>query len=91
MKDSTLQNTERFIKSLRRRKNVIISDVYISQDIFWDYYFIISGYLNDSYFNISIIKSKQSQIGEITIEFTTDCEDEILKIMLKYNLKPTNI
>lgn len=79
------ENAIKLIKSLKRRKNIDNLDIFIpSRDNSFFHYFSISGFLNDEYFSVYIMESKKSKTVEI--DSSTDCKEEIKKILVQYNL-----
>jgi hypothetical protein len=80
------KNALKFIKSLKRRKSVTELDVYSkNDDPFWFYYFNIIGYFKNKYFHVAI-RSCSYEIKRVEIVNTTDCKEEIEKILTKYKL-----
>lgn len=57
---------------------------YNSTDSFWDYYYSLTGFFNDSYFAITF----QSRDQKETIEISplTECKDELLTYLKKFGL-----
>jgi len=84
MKDDIIQKTELFIKSLKRRTLITELDVYNYDDKDWIIYRSITGFLRGLYFHVRIFK--QHELQSVIIEQTTDCEDEIKNILIKYKL-----
>ena len=79
------KNAQRLIRSLKTRKGVVVLNVYKGIDRFWINYFDITGFLNNKYFSVTIMKSDCSE--ECKIASQTDCIQEIEAILIKFNLK----
>lgn len=77
-------NAKRFVKNLKRRKNVEIASVY--EDFkSWDLYYSISGWLSGKYFMIYITKYNKDESFEIVVEHT-ECVEKFKELAKKYNL-----
>ncbi len=86
----TNKNTQRFIKSLKRRKNIRGLYIFIPKsNDHWLYYYSITGFLNNLYFSVYIRESKNESRIFIEIDSNTYCPEEIKTIMAKFNLIPT--
>jgi hypothetical protein len=80
-----IQDIEKFIKSLKRRKTVTNLDVRdYPNDKDFEFYYSIIGYINKKYFHLNFFRI----YSETTLKThnTTDCKEEISKIMAKFNL-----
>ena len=84
-----IQDIEKFIKSLKRRKTVTNLSVYSPQEEERDFffYYAILGFLKNEYFAVTIFNTNAKNI--VKINNTTDCKEEIAKIMEKFNLTET--
>ena len=82
--DNQKLNTERLIKSLRENEEVKKLNIYEGNRALWDHYFSIKGYLNNLFFYIVIYSNDLEE--QVIITNSTDCKEEIEKILIKFNL-----
>lgn len=83
-----IQDIEKFIKSLKRRKAVNNISIYKSKEEVFEFYYTIRGFLKNEYFAVTIFNTNAKNI--VKIDNTTDCKKEIANIMAKFNLTETN-
>ena len=83
-------NIKNLINYLKKRKQVEHLTIFHSDDNDnWYFYYTIRGYLKNDYFHIRVSswgKGCNEVKNEIEIVRTTDCKEEIAKILNKFNL-----
>lgn len=80
------EQTENFVKLIRKDKDVTGLNTYISSnDRDWLYYFAISGFYKEGYFHIILACPTKTKRHKTEIVSTTDRKKEI-KALLKNNL-----
>ncbi len=85
--DNQKLNTERLIASFENTSSNWVS-VYRTEDEDnnWNYFFSLSGMLNNLYFHVRISNFKLKNVDKIEITSTTDCKQEIEALLIKFNL-----
>ena len=83
--DNQKLNTERLIRSLRKRKAITELSIYKSPDAFFTNYYAINGHFNMLYFHLTIYKHLDEK-ETIEISSNTDCKEEIEALLIKFNL-----
>ena len=84
--DNQKLNTERLIASFKNTSSNWVT-VYESEDKdVWNYYFDLTGNLNDLYFHVVISNHTSSGFDKVRVYNTTDCKEEIEALLIKFNL-----
>lgn len=85
--ETTLEKTKKLIASLRRRKDFNNLDLFVkSQCSNYVFYFDLTGFFKNQYFNINIRSSIINGLETIEVVNTTECEEEITKLLNKFEL-----
>jgi hypothetical protein len=87
------KNVKKLIDYLYQRKQVEHLVIYRSDNDSWYFYYSIRGYLRNDYFHIRISswgKHCNEIKDDVEIILTTDCKEEVEKILNKFNLIQTN-
>ena len=83
-----MKRPETIIKKLKEIKGLSITNKYNGSNIgLWIYYYSLTGYINDVYFNIHIQKHKSDKIDTVLISLNKECRKEIKNILLKIEPK----
>ena len=79
-------NTERLIASFENNSSNWVSVFRNQPGDRWNYYFALTGRLNNKYFHVRINNHKLNDVDEVEICSTTDCKQEIEALLIKFNL-----
>jgi len=83
----TKNKAHKLIKSLKRRKHITHLDIMLDgEDKDWFYYYQITGYYKNEYFSIDVRRNKLNNYPIVKIIETTDCKNEIKKLLKEFDL-----